>query len=234
MKAVILCAGGGTRLRPLTINCPKPLLPIHGKPLLEYHIELLKQHDIFHIAINLHYLPDMITDYFGSGENHGVHIHYSFEDRLRGTAGALVPMRDYLDETFLVLYGDIYIELDITRMFRFHREKQAMATLAVHESSHPEDSDIVGMDEESQVLSVHHKPGNTMYGNLGNAGVYIMEPVVLNYIPKDKIPADFIKDVFPGMITDEKAVYGYNTDDFMQDMGTYERYEKLNRRLKQQ
>jgi NDP-sugar pyrophosphorylase family protein len=231
MKAMLLCAGSGTRLRPLTLDCPKPMVKIQGKPLLEYHIEWLSRYGITDIAINLHYLPGAIRGYFGDGRAYGVRIRYSYEDELRGTAGALVPLRDFLDETFVVHYADIYSEVDIARMQEFHRCKRSVATLAVHESTHPEDSDIAQIDGQARVQALYHKPGHRDHGILGNAGMYILEPSVLEYVPEDRIPTDFIRDVFPLMVAAGQPVYGYDTSEFLQDMGTYERYEKLVRRL---
>lgn len=231
MKAVILCAGSGTRLRPLTERCPKVMLPLNGNPLLEHHLDWLKRHGIRKIHINLHHLPEVITNYFEDGSRFGVQITYSFEKKLHGTAGALNSFLDHLDGTFIVHYGDVYSELDVTKMLRFHRRMNATATLVVHPTDHPHDSDIVVVDEHARIISVHHKPSSIQYGNLGNAACYILEPRVLHYIPNEEGEVDFIQDVFPRMIAAGEALYGYDTDEFLQDMGTFDRYEKLRRRL---
>ena len=230
-KAVILCAGAGTRLRPLTQRCPKVMLPLDGKPLLEHHLNWLKRHDIKEIYINLHHLPDVVTGYFGDGSQFEVQIIYSFEEKLRGTAGALNGFHACLDETFLVHYGDVYSELDVTKMLRFHRRMNATATLVVHTTDRPHDSDVVVLDKHSRVISVHHKPGSSRYGNLGNAACYILESRILSYIPDEEDEFDFIQDVFPQMISAGEALYGYYTNEFLQDMGTTDRYQKLKRRL---
>jgi len=207
------------------------MLPFNGKPLLEHHLDWLKRHSIREIYINLHHLPRVITSYFGDGSRFGVQITYSFEEKLRGTAGALNGFRAHLDETFLVHYGDVYSELDITEMLHFHRRMNATATLVVHLTDHPHDSDIVVLDEQARVISLHHKPGSTQYGNLGNAACYILEPRVLSYIPDEEGQFDFIQDVFPQMISAGEDLYGYHTDEFLQDMGTFDRYKRLKKRL---
>lgn len=158
-------------------------------------------------------------------------ITYSFEEKLRGTAGALNGFRSHLDETFLVHYGDVYSELDITKLLRFHRKMKATATLVVHPTDRPNDSDIAVLDQRARVISVHHKPGTIRYGNLGNAACYMLEPRALLYIPGQEKDVDFIQHVFPPMIAAGEAVYGYYTDEFLQDMGTLDRYEKLKGRL---
>lgn len=230
-KAVILCAGAGTRLRPLTERCPKVMLPLNGKPLLEHHLWWLKRHGIEKVYINLHYLPRVVTNYFGDGKQFGVQITYSFEENLRGTAGALNGFRTHLNETFLVHYGDVYSELNITEMLYFHRRTKAAATLVVHPTDHPHDSDIVVLDKHARIISIRRKPRSNRYGNLGNAACYILEPRTLNYIPNEEGEFDFVRDVFPRMISAGEALYGYLTEEFLYDMGTLDRYEKLKRRL---
>lgn len=228
-KAVILCAGEGTRLRPLTERCPKVMLPIAGKPVLEHHLALFKRHGVVEIYINLHHLPEQIVSYFQDGRRFGVRITYSYEEELRGTAGALRGFRDRLNETFAVHYGDVMSELDITKMLAFHKGKGSVATLVVHPTNRPHDSDIVVLDASGRVTAVYHKPGSAKYGNLGNAAFYILEPKVLEYLPQEGT-SDFIQDIFPQMIKDGEPLYGYLTDDYLEDMGTLERYEKIKRR----
>ncbi len=229
MKAVILCAGMGTRLGHLTENCPKVMLPINGRPLLEHHIDWLIRYGVRDFYVNLHYLPNVITDYFRDGARFNVRIAYSFEEDLQGTAGALKGFWDELSETFLVHYGDVYSELDVSEMLRFHRRMKAVATLVVHPTDRPHDSDVVVLNEDAKVTSVHHRPGVSQYGNLGNAGCYLLEPSVLRYIPDQETQCDFIEQVFPRMIASGEALYGYRTGEFLHDMGTFDRYEKLKR-----
>jgi NDP-sugar pyrophosphorylase family protein len=231
-KAVILCAGKGARMGGLTTHVPKVMLPFAGKPLLEHHLLWMKSYGIRDIFINVHYLPQAITDYFGDGKSFGVRIVYSREERLRGTAGALRGFRQELDATFLLHYGDIYSELSIAKMLRFHRESGGMATLAVHPTNRPHDSDVVVVGPASEVRAVYHKPGTDKYGLTGNAACYVLEPAVLGYIPDEDRDIDFIVDVFPRMIAAGERLYAYRATEFVRDMGTPERYESVLERLK--
>lgn len=231
-KAVILSAGEGTRLRPWTLDRPKVMIEIDGRPLLQRHVEWLKPFGVNQFYFNLHYLPQAVTNHFGDGSKFGVEVKTSIEDSLQGTAGSLRAFTDDLNETFVVHYGDVYSDLDIAKMLEFHRKNGSQATLVVHTTTHPHDSDIVEMDRETgRVKALHHKPGTDRFGDLGNAACYILEPSVLAYVPKGDKPADFIIDVFPPMIADGLPVYGYDTDEFLMDMGTPDRYEALKRRL---
>ena len=223
-KAVVLSAGEGLRLRPLTTSRPKVMVPLNGRPLLEHHVEHLKRHGIEEIYINLHHAPQCIQDHFGDGSRFGVRIVYSYEPELRGTAGALNGFREALTETFAVHYGDVVSELDLASMLRFHRKNEATATLAVHPTHRPADSDIVEIDEGARVVAVHHAPGSFEYGTLGNAASYIAEPKLLDYLPPQG-KFDFIQDVFHGMLAAGDRIYAYETEDYMQDIGTPERYQ---------
>jgi mannose-1-phosphate guanylyltransferase/phosphomannomutase len=176
-------------------------------------------------------LPDAIKAFFGDGKAFGVNIFYSLEERLRNTAGALNGFRNSLDDTFIVHYGDVYCELDLSKMYEFHKQKNSAATLVVQPTDRPHDSDVVVLDKNSRVVSVHHKPGNLRFGNLGNAACYILEPEVLDHIPDEEGEFDFIQDVFPKMLGSGKALHGYVTDEFMEDIGTLERYKRLKERL---
>ncbi len=222
-KAVILSAGMGTRLGELTRSLPKVMVPIAGKPMLEHHLEWLKGFGVSEFYLNLHYLADVITDHFDDGSRWGVAIHYHHEERLLGTAGALHGFRESLDATFLVQYGDVFSRLDLARLALFHRQHEAAASLVVHPSSHPHDSDIIELADETRIRQIHHKPGDARFGNLGNAGAYLLEPVVLYHLSPDLREEDFCKDVFPRMLAAGETVCGYDTDDLLLDVGTPER-----------
>jgi NDP-sugar pyrophosphorylase family protein len=230
-KAVILSAGEGTRLRPMTLDRPKVMIPVQGRPLLQRHIEWLQPYGIDQFYFNLHYLPQAVIDHFGDGSRFGVRVNYSIEPVLQGTAGALRGFRADLDATFLLHYGDVYSELDVARMLDFHRRNGSMATLVVHPTTHAHDSDIVELGEGSRIAALHHKPGSDRFGVLGNAACYILEPRVLDFVSPGTDPIDFIRDVFPPMLAADEPLFGYNTDEFVMDMGTPDRFEKLQRRL---
>ena len=231
-KAVILSAGMGTRLGALTQNLPKVMVPIAGKPMLEHHLEWLKGFGVSEFYLNLHYLADVISDYFEDGSRWDVKIHYHREERLLGTAGSLQGFRPYLDETFLVQYGDVFSRLDLARLALFHRQHEAAASLVVHPSSHPHDSDIIELADETRIRQIHHKPGDARFGNLGNAGAYLLEPVVLDHLSPDLREEDFCKDVFPRMLAAGETVCGYDTDDLLLDVGTPERLAWIEEHLK--
>lgn len=230
MKAIILSAGKGTRMQGFNNDLPKVLLPILDKPMILWNIELLKKHGIKDIAINTHYLANKLKEYLGDGSKFGINIKYSFEVELLGTSGALNNFREFLTETFLVVYGDVISTMDLGKLLKFHKDKKASAALVVRKTDHPLDSDIVQLDKNYRIVGVYHKPGNLDFGDIGNAAWYVLEPEVLDYIPHGK--SDFIKDIFPKMISDQKKLYGYMTTEFIKDAGTPERLMQVQSYLK--
>jgi len=229
MKALILSAGKGTRVSGITNDAiPKVMLPIAGKPVLQWHIEHLKKHGMKDILINLHFRPEVIQDHFGDGSRFGARIRYNFEPSLMGTAGALHGFKDAIDDTLVVFYGDIMNEIDLKKFVAYHKSKGSKATLVVQETNRPHDCDIIEVDQEMRVKAVHRTPGNAKYGKLGNSACYVIEPEVLKYLPAG--PCDFIKDVFPKMLAAGEPVFGYKTDEFLEDMGTPERYAAVKAR----
>ncbi len=223
-KAIILSGGIGSRMGKTTENIPKVMLELAGKPLLQHNIELLRAYGVKEICINLHYLPKKIKDFLRNGERFRVKIHYNYEPELLGTSGALLAFKEILTNDFFVLYGDVIGKVDIGKWVSFHKEKNSDATLIIHPSSHPEDSDIVQLDKNNRIIKVIKKPGNRRYGILGNAAWYIVSPKIFNYLPIEK--SDFIKDVFPKMLEEGCKLYGYSTDEFICDVGTPERFKK--------
>jgi NDP-sugar pyrophosphorylase family protein len=231
-KAVILSAGMGTRLGDLTRNLPKVMVPIAGKPMLEHHVEWLKRFGVREFFFNLHYLAEVISDYFEDGARWDVRIRYHHEERLLGTAGALHAFRPFLDETFLVQYGDVFSRLDLARLANFHREQGAAASLVVHPSTHPHDSDIVELADAARIRNLHHKPGDDRFGNLGNAGAYLLEPSVLAHLSPNLHEEDFCRDLFPRMIESGEVVCGYDTSDLLLDVGTPQRLAWIEQHLR--
>lgn len=231
-KAVILSAGLGTRLGGLTNNRPKVMVPICGKPMLEHHIEWLRAAGVEEFFLNLHYLPEVISDYFGDGSRFGVRIRYSHEDQLQGTAGSLRGFREFLDQRFFVQYGDVFSRLDVASLTRFHSDRSSQASLVVHPSSHPHDSDIVSLEADGRITQIHNKPGDARFGNIGNAGAYLLEPVVFEHLSRDPFEeVDFCRDLFPKMQLQGCPLFGYNTADLLLDVGTPERLEWIERYL---
>jgi NDP-sugar pyrophosphorylase family protein len=230
LKAFILAAGLGTRLRSLGLDIPKVMVPIGGKPLLEHHIDLLREQKIRELIVNLHYLPEKITSYFGDGSKFGVRITYSHEPQLLGTAGAIKKMEDALrDEVFIVLYGDNLVHIDFDPLLEFHRGRKALATVALFESPEPWTGGVVETATDGRVTRFVEKPDpKSISTNLISAGILVVEPNVLDEIPKDKF-CDFGKDVFPRMLAEGKPLYAMKPDAYVQDVGTPERLAKAQR-----
>lgn len=227
MKAIILAGGKGTRLGKLTEEIPKPMLNLVGKPLMEYHIELLKRYGITDIFITVNYLKESIIKHFGTGEKFGVNIYYYEEKEPLGTVGGVKALEDQLSEDFLIIYGDVMVEMDLKRLIDFHKIKKSAATLVLHPNDHPYDSDLVAVDKNDKITAFIPKPHNNdrYYANLVNAGVYLLNKKVLQFIESNK-KADFGADIFPTLVN-QFPFYGYNTPEYMRDMGTPERLVKV-------
>jgi len=230
MKALILCAGKGERLRPLTNNMPKPMVLINGKPTLEYLIFLLKKHNINEVAVNTSYLPEKIKEYFGNGNKFGVKINYSLEPELLGTSGALNNFRDFFTETFVVICGDNITDIDLTKMIDYHKKKKAIATIAIRKK--PKDyktQSLIFADDKLKITKFIEKPSDKEVEKLVkdykliNSGIYIFEPEILNFIPKGF--SDFSYDIFPDLIKNKKNIFGFNIDDYyFREIGKIEKY----------
>ncbi len=213
MRAMVLCAGYGIRLGDLTRRLPKPMLPLHDKPLLAYTLRYLAQNGFTEIAINLHYMPDMIPAYFGSGEEFGIKIVYSYEEQLLGTAGGPKQVEDFLatEGDFLVLYGDLLIDQHLAPMVALHRERSGIATLMVHQR-HASNS-LVCMDQTHRITGFLERPTEDQRRANPfpwvNSGVYLLNAKIFEYIPPD-VPYDFPRDVFAKLVRHpDKHLYGF-------------------------
>lgn len=228
MKAVIMAGGEGTRLRPLTCNRPKPLVPAAGIPVMEHIIFLLKNHGITDIAVTLQYLPDHISDYFGDGSPFGVRLRYFIEKKPLGTAGSVRNAGDFLDDVFLVISGDALTDVDITDAVRFHREHDAMATLVLKRVDIPLEYGVVVTDNDGRIIRFIEKPGwGEVFSDTVNTGIYILSPEIFSYYDKDQF-FDFSKDLFPILLGEKKNLYGYITDDYWCDIGDICAYLQAN------
>lgn len=229
MKAIILAAGEGTRLRPLTYEKPKIMLPIAGRPMLEYMIASLRHHGIREIAINLSHLPQAVMDWLGDGSRLDVHVVYSLEKKPLGTAGALTRLKSFFDETFVVFYGDMLTDLDYGALERYHRSKGGLATVTLFEVDDPRAYGIVEIGDEKRILRFVEKPApGTTTSNLANAGIYVVEPRIIDYIP-DETFYDFGFNVFPDVLAKGEKMYGYITDATILDAGTMANYQETDR-----
>jgi len=233
MKAMILAAGVGERLWPLTLYTPKVLLPIAGTPIIEHIILWLKSHGISEIAINVHHLAEQVMDYLGDGDHLGVKLVYSVEEDLLGSAGGVKKMASYLGDNFVVACGDIYTDFNLSEMIALHQKKRAIATLALFEADKPWETGIVNMNDEGLITGfVEKPPRGTQRGNLANGGVYVLNKQIFGYIPGESC-CDFGHNVFPELAKRKLPIYGYliKDDDYLIDIGTIENYEKVNEKV---
>jgi mannose-1-phosphate guanylyltransferase len=227
-KAVILVGGPGTRLQPLTDNLPKSLVPVLNRPVMEHTIAYLKSFGVDDIALTLSYLPDSIKQVFGDGRSFGVDIAYYLEDPPLGTAGAVKNTGERLDGTFFVLNGDIFTDLDLNEMLAFHRERKAMATIALSYVDDPSAYGVVEMDETRRVKRFIEKPPLAEATSQWiNAGTYILEPAVLEHIPAGRHYM-FEKGLFPRILELGLPVYGFPYRGYWLDMGTPAKYFTVN------
>lgn len=222
MKAMILAAGAGTRLRPLTDTCPKPMLPIAGEPLLALTLAWLQRYGVREAALNLHHLPEVVRAGLGDGHRFGMTLHYSYEPVLLGTAGAarriaeLVP--DFFNETFVVIYGDLLLNIDLADLLAFHQARQSLFTIALKQTDTPASQGMIEVDAAGRVLRFVEKPAGWDGGNVANAGVYLCEPAVLEHIPAGF--SDFGHTIIPALLQQGAAVYGKPLNGYLLDIGT--------------
>jgi len=228
MKTLIIAGGKGTRLQGVVSNIPKPMIKIGDKTVLEHQVELFRRYGITNFLFLTGYLSESISDYFGNGKKFQVSITYDREPYPLGTAGCIKNAAKYLDDDFIVVNGDQMMDFDVGRMVKFHKEKCAAATLFLHPNDHPYDSDLVEINDNSEVVKVFPKPHPTgvFYRNLVNAGVYIFGKKVMSYLA-DGEKADIGKDLLPRIISSGDVVAGYVSPEYVKDMGTPDRLEKV-------
>jgi len=224
MKAVIMAGGEGTRLRPLTSNCPKPMLPLANRPMMEHVVGLLKQHGIDEIVVTVAFLANQIRTYFGDGSEFGVKMVYATEDQPLGTAGSVRNAMDVLDERFLVISGDVLTDIDLGKILAFHEEKGALATIGLVHVDNPLEFGIVITEEDGSIERFLEKPTwGQVFSDTINTGIFVLEPEIFDYIP-DGRPVDFSGEVFPALLADGKALYGAVATGYWEDVGTLESY----------
>jgi mannose-1-phosphate guanylyltransferase/phosphomannomutase len=225
MRAVIIAGGSGTRLRPLTYNTPKPMVPLFGKPFLQYQLEHLKRHGVTEIVINLHYLSEVIEAYFGDGSELGLKIFYSLEEKPLGTAGAVkLAEEHFTDEPLIVLNGDILTDIDLTEMIDFHRINRARVTLAMIKVADPTSYGLIFTEENGQISRFLEKPSwDEATVDTVNAGIYILDPSVFRYVPRHEAYS-FERGLFPLLLQLNERVFGYTTDSYWLDIGSPQKY----------
>ena len=231
LKAVILVGGEGTRLRPLTYNTPKPMVPVLNVPFLEHVIRNLKEHNITEIVMAQYYLPATMREYFGDGSKLGVKLYYVMEESPLGSAGAVKNVEDFLNGTFFVLNGDIFHNRDFTAILKYHRRHRAKVTIVLTPVVNPTLYGVVETDKRNKVKRFMEKPKpEEVTTNMINAGTWVVEPEVLQRIPPGT-KFSFERELFPQMLADGLPFYAYPTDNYWMDTGTPENYLQLHRDL---
>ncbi|MBW4418541.1 MAG: mannose-1-phosphate guanyltransferase [Myxacorys californica WJT36-NPBG1] len=227
MRAVLMAGGSGTRLRPLTCDLPKPMVPILNRPIAEHIINLLKRHRIREVIATLHYLPDVMRDYFQDGSDFGVQITYAVEeDQPLGTAGCVRNIIELLDGTFLVISGDSITDFDLSAAIEFHQRKGSKATIVLTRVPNPIEFGVVITDENYRISRFLEKPSTSeVFSDTVNTGIYILEPEVLEYLPPNQ-EADFSKDLFPILLAKNEPMFGYIADGYWCDVGHLDAYRE--------
>ena len=224
MKAVVMAGGKGTRLRPLTSNQPKPMIPIVNVPCMEHIVRLLKRHGFEDILVTLEFMTEAVQAYFGDGAEWGVNIEYSVEEKPLGTAGSVKYAEDRLRERFVIVSGDALTDVDLTKVLTFHEERGAEATLVLKGVEDPSEFGIVEIQDYGRVSDFLEKPDEEeVFSYTANTGIYVLEPNVLQDIPADQ-EYDFSKELFPKLLEEGRPVYGYTMEGYWEDIGNIEQY----------
>lgn len=222
---LILAGGRGTRLKPITDEIPKPLIPVHGKPVMEHTLDLFKKYGVTNILISIGYKGEQLKQYFGDGKNFGVSINYIEEQTPQGTAGPLRLAKEYLTDTFVMCNADELKNIDLQEMYLFHKENKALGTIALTTVEDPSAYGVAKL-QGSKILDFIEKPKKEEApSTLINSGLYILEPEVLLYVASGNDPTSIERDVFP-KIAQEQKLFGYPFPGQWFDTGTLERYEK--------
>lgn len=228
MQAVILAGGAGTRLRPLTVNTPKPLVPVGNIPIMEHMVRLLKRHGIKDIIISLGYLSDKIEQYFGDGSRLGVKLNYSYEKTPLGPAGAVKHARELISDRFIVVSADVLTDINLSHFVAEHQRRRPIASIALTRSDSPTAFGIVFVNDDGYITRFLEKPSwGEVFSDIINAGIYVLEPEILDMIPESG-EYDFSKDLFPKLVSENKELFGYLINCYWLDIGTPQKYLEAN------
>ncbi|MGH2986567.1 MAG: nucleotidyltransferase family protein, partial [Solirubrobacterales bacterium] len=225
MRAMVMAAGLGTRLRPLTYDIPKPMVPVANRPIMEHILALLARHDLGEVVANLHWFPDTITEHFGDGSRLGIELTYSYEEKLLGTAGGVRNVREFFgSEPFCVFAADALTDIDLGAVVRDHRERGWIATLATMRVPNVCEYGVVvtGSDDRVQVFQVKPDPAEAL-SDLANCMIYVLEPELFDYFP-DKQEVDFALDVFPALLEHDVPFGVHVADAYWNDVGSLPEY----------
>lgn len=220
MKAVVMAGGEGSRLRPLTLGRPKPMVPVVNQPVMAHIIDLLKKHGITDIVVTLQYKAEDIQDHFGDGKSYGVNIKYSVEEVPLGTAGSVKLAEELLDETFIVISGDALTDFDLTAIIDYHNEHRAIATLTLTRVANPLEYGVVIIEDDGKVRQFQEKPSwGEVFSDTVNTGIYVLDPKIFEYMDKGG-NYDWSQQIFPQMLEKGDSIYGYVADGYWSDVGS--------------
>ena len=229
MKAVIMAGGEGTRLRPLTSNLPKPMMPLVNRPMMEHIVNLLKGHGFDEIVVTVAFMANTIRTYFGDGSEFGVRMVYATEETPLGTAGSVRNAMDELDERFLVISGDVLTDIDLSRIVAEHDERGALATIGLTPVENPLEFGIVITREDGTIERFLEKPSwGQVFSDTINTGIFVLEPEIFDYIPPDR-PVDFSSEVFPQLLAEGRPLYGSVAEGYWEDVGTLDAYIRVHK-----
>ena len=230
MRAVVMAGGEGTRLRPLTTNVPKPLLPVVGEPIMGHLLRLLRRHGVGEAVVTVQYLAGSIRSYFGDGAEYGVALSYATEAVPLGTAGSVKNAEEGLrGEPFLVISGDALTDIDLSRPIEFHHANDALVTVALSRKPNVLEFGNVITDESGRIERFIEKPTwGQVFSDTVNTGIYVMAPEVLARIPADE-RIDWSADVFPELLADGERLFGFVTSEYWEDVGTIDSYLSVQR-----
>jgi len=235
---MVLAAGVGSRLDPLTSDVPKPLVPVANFPVMQHLLQLLQRHNIENVVANLHYLPEKLIEYFGDGSRFGLNMQFRMEEKLSGDAGGVRFCSDFLkDDTFVVLMGDLLTDIDISYVVAQHKAKGALASIALKKVDDVSRFGVAVLDQDGFIKGFQEKPKKEeALSNLASTGIYVLEPAVFDHIPKEG-DFGFGRQLFPKLVQNNLPVLGVEVGAYWSDVGTIEQYwnsnlEVLNRKLK--
>jgi len=225
VQAVILAGGEGTRMSSYS-DTPKVLLPLGDKPILAHQLEWLKKSGFTEVFLCLGHRADEIMEVLGDGSRYGLRIDYRIEDEARGTAGAVKDLEQSLSSDLLVIYGDLFVNIDCRKLLKFHASHDGVATLVVRHTDHPEDSDIAEVDKDGRILAVGRLEAGDVTGDLGCAAIWVIRRELLGRVPIENA-SDFARDIFPSAARAGDKLMAYVTSESVLDVGTPKRYEKF-------
>jgi len=228
MLGVVLAGGKGMRLRPLTEMRPKPFVPILGRPCIDYALDLYDSIGITDVMMTTFYMPEMLISHLGGGLSRNMRLVYSIEDEAMGTAGGIAKVRNFINDPFVVVSGDLFVDADLSDLVSFHKKSGAAVTMALTEVANPVEYGIVGLDDDGRIDRFKEKPSEEeVFSNLINAGIYVIEPEVLDKVPEGR-KFDFSRDLFP-ILREEGTLFGRKLDGIWMDIGRPEDLLRANR-----